>query len=92
MGKSEIRYAAKVSLDTPPEEQKVLHVGYTYASILFTQTLICRRTVGIPMVRYPRQIEAMKLINSQSPPAAPSKTARSSRSSVSIGLAVCLYS
>ena len=26
MGKSEIRYAAKVSLDTPPTEQKVLHV------------------------------------------------------------------
>lgn len=27
MGKQEIRYAAKVSLDTPPPEQKVLHVS-----------------------------------------------------------------
>ena len=92
MGKSEIRYAAKVSLDTPPEEQKVLHVSYTYALIVIRQILICCRTAGIPTVRYPRQIKATKLINSQSPPAAPSRTAKSSRSSVSIGLAVCFHS
>jgi formamidase len=52
MGKQEIRYAAKVSLDTPPIEQKVLHVSRT---LLQTRALmlIPSRTAGTQTVHLP---------------------------------------
>lgn len=88
MGKQEIRYAAKVSLDTPPEEQKLLHVGITPPVLATNLTLTPHRIDGIQMVELflHRPIPCFVTDPLQYPSQEPLKTAKSSRLSVLIGL------
>jgi hypothetical protein len=59
MGKTGIRYAAKVSLDKPAAEQDVLHVRKYNIDIKLTLTH--NRTVGTRMVFYPSSIHEIPL-------------------------------